>query len=72
MTTTASATANGHTGGMADEYRDVEVPARAKRRQYTARYKLTILAEYEQLDRENKGALLRRENLYTLLISERR
>ena len=70
MTTTTSVRANGHTGGMSDDDRDVEVPARAKRRQYSARYKLEILAEYEQLDREGKGALLRRENLYTSLISE--
>ncbi|MDK1104432.1 MAG: IS3 family transposase, partial [Actinomycetota bacterium] len=35
-----------------------------------ARYKLEILAEYEILDREGKGALLRREGLYTSLISE--
>ena len=47
-----------------------EVPERAKRRSYTARYKLEILAEYEILDREGKGALLRREGLYTSLISE--
>ena len=70
MTTTASAVANGQTGGMSDDDGDVEVPARAKRRTYSARYKLEILAEYEQLDREGKGALLRRERLYTSLISE--
>ncbi|MGH3500876.1 MAG: hypothetical protein ACRDQA_08250 [Nocardioidaceae bacterium] len=38
-------------------------------RQYTAEYKQRILAEYEQLDRTEKGALLRREGLYTQLIS---
>lgn len=46
------------------------MPARARRRSYTAKYKLEVLAEYEQGDREGKGALLRRENLYTSLISE--
>lgn len=55
MTTTTSAGDNGHTGGMTDDGRDVEVPARAKRRQYSARYKLQVLAEYEQLDKEGKG-----------------
>src|SRR6056297_1406745 len=70
MTTTASVKANGHTGGMNDDERDVEVPAKARRRQYSAKYKLQILAEYDQLDREGKGALLRREQLYTSLISE--
>ena len=49
---------------------DPEVPERAKRRSYRARYKLEILAEYDGLDREGKGALLRREGLYSSLISE--
>ena len=70
MTTTASVRANGHTGGMNDDEHEVEVPAKARRRQYSARYKLQVLAEYEQLNREGKGALLRREKLYTSLISE--
>jgi transposase len=70
MTTTASVRANGHTGGMNDDEREVEVPAKARRRTYSARYKLQVLAEYEKLDREGKGALLRREGLYTSLISE--
>jgi transposase-like protein len=59
-----------HTGGMNKEP-DPEVPARAKPpRQYSAKYKLAILAEYEGLDKAGKGALLRREGLYTSLISE--
>ena len=33
-------------------------------------YKLRILADYERLERDGKGALLRREGLYTALISE--
>jgi hypothetical protein len=40
------------------------------RLQYPASYKLRILSEYERLDREGKGALLRREGLYTSLLSE--
>jgi transposase len=39
-------------------------------RRYPAAYKLRILEEYEQLDKAGKGALLRREGLYTSLISE--
>jgi transposase len=39
-------------------------------RTYPAAYKLRLLAEYEQLDKAGKGALLRREGLYTSLISE--
>ena len=46
-----------------------EVPARAKPRTYSARYKARILVEYESLDKAGKGALLRREGLYTSLIS---
>ncbi len=49
---------------------DPEVLERAQRRQYPASYKLRVLAEYDRLDREAKGALLRREALYTSLISE--
>lgn len=49
---------------------DPEVPERASRRTWSAAYKLAILAEYEGLDRDGKGALLRREGLYTSLISE--
>ena len=53
-----------------EEVPDPQVPERAKRRSYTARYKAEILAEYDALDRDGKGALLRREGLYTSLISE--
>ena len=59
-----------HAGAM-DEMPDPEVPERPKRpRSYSARYKAEILAEYERLDKAGKGALLRREGLYTSLISE--
>lgn len=48
---------------------DPEVRAYRPPRRYTAAYKQRILAEYEQLDRAGKGALLRREGLYNQLIS---
>ena len=48
---------------------DPEVPAKARTRQYSASYKARVLAEYEELDKAGKGALLRREGLYTSLIS---
>ena len=48
---------------------DPEVPARARSRRYSASYKARVLAEYEQLDKAGKGALLRREGLYSSLIS---
>lgn len=44
------------------------MPGRARVRYFSAEYKLKILAEYESLDRQGKGALLRREGLYTALI----
>src|SRR5512145_1088899 len=50
---------------------DPEVPERARGpRRYSAKYKARILEEYEGLDKAGKGALLRREGLYTSLISE--
>jgi transposase-like protein len=58
----------GHVGRVTDP--NPEVPERAKRRSYSAKYKLEILAEYEGLGRDGKGGLLRREGLYTSLISE--
>ena len=59
-------------GGHAARVEDVpdpQVSERASRRTYTARYKLDVLAEYERSDKAGKGALLRREGLYTSLIS---
>lgn len=50
---------------------DPEVPERTRPpRRWSATYKLRILTDYEQLDKAGKGALLRREHLYTSLISE--
>lgn len=49
---------------------DPQVPERARRRSYSAKYKAAILAEYDGLDRDGRGALLRREGLYSSLISE--
>ena len=50
---------------------DPQVPERARgRRRFPAKYKARILEEYDSLDRADKGALLRREGLYTSLLSE--
>ena len=68
MSITAEDRSLSHAGQVTDP--NPEVPERAKRRSYTAKYKLEILAEYEGLDRDGKGGLLRREGLYTSLISE--
>lgn len=48
---------------------DPEVPAKARSRTYSASYKARVLDEYESLDKAGKGALLRREGLYTSLIA---
>jgi transposase-like protein len=48
---------------------DPEVRDRSSgRRRFSAKYKTRILAEYEALDRFERGALLRREGLYSSLI----
>src|SRR4051794_25562057 len=45
-------------------------PDRPRRRVFTAEYKLAILAEYEAADPGAKGALLRREGLYSSHVVE--
>jgi transposase len=69
MSVTASAAPVSHAVRV-EQVPDPQVPERASRRSYSAKYKAAILAEYEGLDKEGKGALLRREGLYTSLISE--
>jgi transposase len=70
MTTMTAAQIRAQTAPMA-QHPDPQVPERPRPpRQYPAAYKLRILGEYEQLDKAGKGALLRREGLYTSLISE--
>ena len=72
--TTTSNPLDGHaqTGAMDNSTDpDPEVSERARGpRRYSASYKARILEEYERLDKAAKGALLRREGLYTSLISE--
>jgi transposase-like protein len=71
-TTDHSLDAHAQAGAMKDVTDpDPEVPERARGpRRYSAKYKAQILEEYEGLDKAGKGALLRREGLYTSLISE--
>ncbi len=52
-------------GGAGMERPDPEVPERARRRTFTAKYKLEILAAYDAAPDGEKGALLRREGLYS-------
>ena len=48
---------------------DPEVPGRARRRTFTAQYKQEILAAYDAAPGGEKGAILRREGLYSSLIT---
>jgi len=49
---------------------DPEVPAKAQRRRYTAKYKLSILAQADACSKPGEiGALLRREGLYSSILS---
>jgi transposase len=61
-----------HHGGMTNQTEpEPEVPARARPpRRFSADYKTRILAEYEHLSKAEKGALLRREGLYSSLLTE--
>ena len=65
MSMTATVVAS-HDGDMADHD-----PTRPRRRRFSPEYKLAILAEYDRLTEPgDKGALLRREGLYTSHIVE--
>ena len=47
------------------EHDEGEVPERARRRSFTAAYKLRVLAEYEAASPGERGVVLRREGLYS-------
>jgi transposase-like protein len=48
---------------------DPEVLEKPQRRRFTAEYKRSVLREYEASPKGERGALLRREGLYSSLIS---
>jgi transposase-like protein len=60
----------GQVTGERQERPDPEVPEKARRRTFTAQYKQKVLAAYEAAPDGEKGAILRREGLYSSLISE--
>ena len=66
--TSAALLARAHDGGVPDPDR----AARPKRRSFTAEYQARILAEYDALPAGDaqRGALLRREGLYSSHIAE--
>jgi len=58
-------------GKSAEEGMKTEVVAKAKRRQHPAEYKLRILREVDECKSPGEvGALLRREGLYSSLVSK--
>ncbi len=58
-------------GKVSERMPDTEVVEKAKRRQYTAEYKLRILHEVDACKGTGEiGALLRREGLYSSLLSK--
>jgi transposase-like protein len=71
MTTTTIDDTDHQTGGVNEPGTpNPEVLERsAGRRQFSAKYKAKILAEYDALPRSARGAMLRREGLYSSLMT---
>ncbi len=69
MTTTMTGPQQVGQAGRVDDVPEPQVPERARRRTFTAKYKRDVLAEYEAADRAERGAVLRREGLYSSLIT---
>ena len=68
LTVLDRALVTGDAGRVADERQerpDPEVPERARRRTFAAQYKLDVLAAYDAAGPGEKGAILRREGLYS-------
>src|SRR5438874_3373990 len=60
----------GRVTGERQERPDPEVPEKARRRSFTAQYKLDVVAEYDAAAAGEKGAVLRREGLYSSHVIE--
>jgi transposase len=60
----------GRVTGERQERPDPEVPEKARRRTFTAQYKLDVVAEYDAAATGEKGAVLRREGLYSSHVIE--
>jgi transposase-like protein len=68
---TATITPTSRALAHAEGVPDPEIPEKAKRRRFPAQYKLDVLAEYDRLTEPGaKGALLRREGLYSSQITD--
>ena len=62
---TTMARSGTHAGVVSDDHPSGEVPERARRRTFTAAYKLKVLAQYESAEPGRRGEVLRREGLYS-------
>ena len=60
----------GRVSGERQERPDPEVPEKARRRTFTAQYKLDVVAENDAAPSGEKGAVLRREGLYSSHVVE--
>jgi transposase len=67
---TAALSRRAHTGVMADD--DIDPAERPRRRTFTGDYKAEIVAEYDSWPKgsQERGAILRREGLYSSHIAE--
>jgi len=70
MTMTPEVLAPRNNGGMDQHEQGPDPAAKPVRRTFTAEKKLALLAEYDAADSDGKGALLRREAIYTSHISQ--
>jgi transposase len=70
MTMSPTVLATRDTGVMSEREQQQDPAAKPRRRTFTAEKKLALVAEYDAADRDGKGALLRREAIYTSHISE--
>ena len=70
MTMSSTVLATRDTGVMSEHEQQPDPAAKPRRRTFTAEKKLALVAEYDAADRDGKGALLRREAIYTSHISE--
>lgn len=70
MTVLTTVSRRGAHSGAVTDHPSGEVPERAKRRTFTAAYKLKIVEEYENAERGARGEVLRREGLYSSHLTE--
>ena len=56
--------------GERQERPDPEVPEKGRRRTFTAQYKLDVVAKHDAAPAGEKGAVLRREGLYSSHVIE--